>query len=321
MNSSSDQPDWKNSPERGSELGLKVMAWLSQKAGRRVVRIMLYPVAAWYWLRTPAARLDSARYLTRVLGRPVQARDTFAHYCAFASTVLDRTFLLRGQQELFEVEVVGRDMLFERLGQGRGVFMVGAHLGSFEALRVMARGHESWRVSMAMFEDNARTMGTFLRTIDPQLAQMIIPLGKMDSMLQIQDRLDRGDMVGFLADRSIGNDPVQTVDFLGFPAHFPTGVFRMAAVLRRPVIAMAGLYMGGNRYRLHFIELNDFTKSSRGERKQAISAAVRAYAHTLETLCREAPLNWFNFFDFWASARTDALNAETRADQTDSKAK
>jgi predicted LPLAT superfamily acyltransferase len=27
---------------------------------------------------------------------------------------------------------------------------------------------------------------------------------------------------------------------------------------------------------------------------------------TLETLCRELPYNWFNFYDFWADADADA---------------
>jgi predicted LPLAT superfamily acyltransferase len=26
---------------------------------------------------------------------------------------------------------------------------------------------------------------------------------------------------------------------------------------------------------------------------------MRAYVQRLESLCREAPYNWFNFYDFW----------------------
>jgi len=294
--------EWMQRPERGDERWVRFMAFATKKFSRQVTRIFVYPVAAWFWLRTPAARRDSARYLGRVLDKPVTASDTFRHYLSFASTILDRLYFLQGRRDLFELEIFGREMLFGRLAEERGVFMVGAHMGSFESLRVMSRGHQQWRVSMAMFEDNARQIGAVLRTIDPRLEEMIVPLGQMDSMLKIQARLDRGDMVGFLADRTIGQDTVQTIPFLGVPAPFPTGVFRMAAVLRRPVIVMAGLYLGGNRYRLHFIELADFTDTPRAQRQQAVSDAVQSYASTLERFCHEAPFNWFNFYDFWASS-------------------
>jgi len=33
-----------------------------------------------------------------------------------------------------------------------------------------------------------------------------------------------------------------------------------------------------------------------------LAAAVARYVSTLEELCREAPHNWFNFFDVWADA-------------------
>jgi predicted LPLAT superfamily acyltransferase len=121
-------------------------------------------------------------------------------------------------------------------------------------------------------------------------------------MLQARDRLDAGHLVGLLADRGLGGDPMRDCDFLGAPAPFPTGPFRMAAMLRRPVLLMAGLYLGGNRYRIHFEPLADFSQTARDERDAAIADAQRHYAAGLERLCRTAPYNWFNFFDFWRGA-------------------
>jgi predicted LPLAT superfamily acyltransferase len=43
-----------------------------------------------------------------------------------------------------------------------------------------------------------------------------------------------------------------------------------------------------------------------GERDQGVRAALERYVATLEALCRAAPYNWFNFFDFWADADADA---------------
>jgi len=70
-------------------------------------------------------------------------------------------------------------------------------------------------------------------------------------------------------------------------------------MLRRPVFFMTGLYLGGNRYRIHFEPLADFSQVERADRDVAIRAAIDRYASRLEYYCRLAPYNWFNFIDFW----------------------
>jgi predicted LPLAT superfamily acyltransferase len=78
----------------------------------------------------------------------------------------------------------------------------------------------------------------------------------------------------------------------------------MAALLRRPVVFMTGLYLGGNRYAIHFEPLADFSVVERGQRDAAVEAAITRYAALLDQYCRMAPYNWFNFFDFWQPAPT-----------------
>jgi predicted LPLAT superfamily acyltransferase len=88
-------------------------------------------------------------------------------------------------------------------------------------------------------------------------------------------------------------------------AHLPLGPFRMAAILRRPVVFMAGLYLGGNRYEIHFEKLADFSDVSRGQREAMMGQAMTRYAEMLGHHCRQAPYNWFNFFPFWRAAPAD----------------
>ena len=91
---------------------------------------------------------------------------------------------------------------------------------------------------------------------------------------------------------------------LGDRAYLPTGPMRVAAILRRSVIFMAGLYRGRNRYHVVFAEVADFSKTSAAGRAAAVSAAIERYAALLDQYCRSDPYNWFNFFDFWRE-RTD----------------
>lgn len=122
-------------------------------------------------------------------------------------------------------------------------------------------------------------------------------------MLEARDKLDKGYLVGMLADRALVDEATQEHDFLGQPAAFPIGPFRVAAMLRRPVFFMTGLYLGGNRYRLHFEMLADFSQVAAPDREAAMRAVQACYVSRLEHYCRQAPYNWFNFFDFWRKAR------------------
>ena len=123
-------------------------------------------------------------------------------------------------------------------------------------------------------------------------------------MLQLRERLDEGGVAGMLADRTPGDDTLYPVQILGAGANLPGGPFRTAALLRRPVVFMTGLYLGGNRYAIHFDPLADFSTVARDQRDAALEVAITRYAALLDQYCRKAPYNWFNFFDFWQPAPT-----------------
>lgn len=293
------RPEWTQRQERSNLALLRLMVWISLTFGRRIGRVVLHGIAAYFMLFAPSARHASRIYLRRVLGRGALWRDGFRHVFSFASTVHDRIYLLNDRFDLFDIQVHGGDALIESARTQPGALLVGAHLGSFEVLRAMGRGQEGLRIAMMMYEQNARKLNATLAAINPRAMQDIISLGRMESMLEARDKLDQGWLVGMLADRSLGDDATREVTFLGSPAAFPLGPWRMAAMLRRPVFLMAGLYRGGNRYELHFVQLADFSKVERSDRDAAIDQAMQRYADSLADLCHKAPHNWFNFFDFW----------------------
>jgi predicted LPLAT superfamily acyltransferase len=74
---------------------------------------------------------------------------------------------------------------------------------------------------------------------------------------------------------------------------------RAAALLRRPMIFMLGLYRGANRYHVVFELVADFSAVGRAQRAAAVEHAITRYVALLEKYCRSDPYNWFNFFDFW----------------------
>lgn len=301
MNATSHQSParWAQRGERGSLPLLRFMAWASLRLGRAPARILLRLIAAYFLAFAGVSRRASRRFLERSLGRVPTLAEQYRLLFNFASVVHDRIFFLKGCFDLFEISVQGAELVDKP-----GTLLMGAHLGSFEVLRACGRRLGRRRVVMAMYAENARKINSVLAAIDPAAVQDIVALGRVQSMLELSARLDEGAVVGVLADRTFGDEPVMQVPFLGHPAPFPTGPMRMAAALRQRVVFMSGVYRGGNRYEIRFEPLADFSDAeslSRGLREQRVRDALAAYAHCLERLARDVPDNWFNFHEFWGA--------------------
>ncbi|MFO1293484.1 MAG: acyl-CoA synthetase [Rubrivivax sp.] len=297
--------DWSRQRERSNMLALRVMAWIALHLGRRAARLVLLPITAYFLVFAPAARRHSRRYLERALGRRPRLVDGWRHVHAFASVVLDRLYFVRGALHEFELEVRGGELVAATLAQERGAFLLGAHLGSFEALQALGTSRPNLRVAMVMYPDNAQRIQALLRSLAPEAPLAVIAIGRAGSTLAIRDWLDAGGLVGLLGDRLAPGEAARGAGvarpFLGLPARFPDGPLRLAQLLRRRVVFMVGLYRGGRRYELRFEELADFRRrpDDAAARERALQEALDAYVARLEALVREAPYNWFNFHDFW----------------------
>ena len=329
---------WTTQRERGNPAFLSLFTWIALRLGRRVARLLLYPIAWYFVFAGGAARAASRDYVKRVLGREATIADGFRHVHCFASTILDRLYFLNGRHHLFSIEVIGREVVREAMnerprlqsttrGTTRGAFLIGAHLGSFEAVRAAGHGETDLRVAMVMYQDNVQQLHRILAAINPRHSESIIALGRVDSMLRVKRALDDGEFVGMLADRTLaeetGGHAVREMMLLGDRVSIPTGPFRMAAMLKRPMIFIVGLYRGGNRYEAHYENLFDFSDerlTSGADRAGAINAAIdtaiERYVERLAHHCRSAPFNWFNFYDYWNDAdRPGTYQAARRATQ------
>jgi len=292
---------WAGAPERGSATLTSIMIFLSLSLGRPVARALLCGIVTYFFVFGPRARRHARDYLRRALDREPSLLDVFRQIFTFSATILDRLYLGRERYGLFDITTEGEPLMRSVVAGGKGAFLLGAHLGSFEIMSAVGRRQPGLRVAMAMYEHNASKLKV-LFSKNPDSAPEIIPLGHLEAMLRIRDCLDRGSVVGMLADRTIGEAPAQRVNFLGYPALFPSGPMRAAAALKRPVFFMTGLYRGANRYHVVFRQIADFTDVARASREAQVQAAIGRYVALLEEYCRSNPYNWFNFYDFWHDA-------------------
>jgi predicted LPLAT superfamily acyltransferase len=279
------------------------MIWMAVSVGRSAVRALLYPICLYYVLFSRRASRAIQPYLIRALGRPIGRRDLYRQFHCFASTLLDRVYLLTGQGSRFDIDIRGLDVLKDRVARGQGCMLLGSHLGSFEIVRAIALNQRDVEIKVLMHEQHTPMIRDLFRDLNPEVADSVIQTGLPNTMLQVKECLDRGGVVGILADRLVNQNQATDCTFFGKLARFPAGTMWLASILKVPVILFFGLYRGGNRYEVRFELFAEEIAIDRQHRDQEVQQWTQRYADRLEHHCRLAADNWFNFYDFWEEQR------------------
>jgi predicted LPLAT superfamily acyltransferase len=295
--------DWRSHKERATPSMLRLVIWLATHLPRTMVRLVLYPIVAYFVLTSPAARGASRDYLRRVLGRAPRGLDTWRHFFAFASCTLDRIFFLSGRHDSLEVTVDRPEEVRAIVARHPGCLLLVAHFGSAESLRLIAVDRRGLPLSMLLDRNHGRMFTELLERLNPALAGSIIDASERGPalVLRLKEAVLGGRMVGIMADRALATDRSVSVEFLGGRARFPVGPWQLAQALQVPVILGFGVYHGGNRYTAHFELFAENVSMPRERREAAIVDCAQAYARRLEHHVRGAPYNWFNFYDYWLS--------------------
>jgi predicted LPLAT superfamily acyltransferase len=295
---------WTRQKERGSVAALRLMAWIVTRLGYGFGYALLWPIALYFFLSSPRQRQAVRRFQRRAFGRNTSISETFRPFFIFSATLLDRLFLLGNRFGQFDLRVFGLDQLNQRIARGEGCILLGAHLGSFNAMHAVADTGCPVEVVALMHQQNAAKSASFFAEWSPRQAAAVIPLGQPDAMLRAKECLERGGLVGILADRTPGTGKVARIPFLGDPAAFPVGPHILAGVLGAPVMIAFGVWTGRRRYEVHFEPFAERIVIDRRERQQQLEAITAQYVARIEDIARRYPYNWFNFYDFWEEMGT-----------------
>ena len=243
---------WRAQPERGSRNAMRLIIWLALHCGRPLCRVLLVPISAYYFITAPLARRSSQVFLGRALGCQPTWRDSLFHLIVFATTLLDRVYLVNGRQREFTVDVKNEETVRDAMRHGRGCLLLGSHLGSFEMLGIIGSVERRLVLNVVMHLDQSAHLRNLIAAPDQVLPYNVIPLGHPGSMLRARECLARGEVVGILADRIYADEPTLSLPFLGHSARFSLSPWRLAKLTGAPMVAVFGLFQGGRRYEIVF---------------------------------------------------------------------
>ncbi|MBL8483847.1 MAG: glycosyltransferase family 2 protein [Rhodocyclaceae bacterium] len=298
---------WSDLGERGTRLGLHTIVAIYRLLGDRVARLALRPIVAWHFLTGARARRASLDYLRRLAGRRAGMPEpgyanAYRHMLAFAESALDKLAGWSGRLPAPAIDFPARAEFDALLASGRGAVLVGGHLGNLEMLRAIASRDKVARITAVVYSEHARRFAAALAAVNEQYGVNLlhVPDFGPDTAIALRERVDRGELLVIVGDRTPPAQTGRTVqaDFLGAPAAFPQGPYILAWLLECPVYLLFCL-RGAGGYRICFEHFAERIELPRARRDAALREYAQRYANRLEALCLEAPLQWFNFFDFW----------------------
>ena len=277
--------------------GMRLLFWVCRVFGRWPFRVLLYPVLAWYVLNQARARRASSSYLARA-GAPSGFLGVLRHFGAFAEAILDKMLLWGGLYDFNQVRMHGAEPLWEMIEQRRGALLVCAHLGNLDLCRALSLRTPGLKINVLVHTRHAQAFNAMLAKLDPRSQLNLMQVTEMTPAMamMLSERIERGEFVVIAGDRvPVSDNPrVAIAPFMGQDAAFPVGPYVMAAVLGCPMYALLA-----TGHELHFEHLRERVLLPRRGREAALAELAAQYAARLEHHVRRAPLEWFNFYDFW----------------------
>ncbi len=177
---------------------------------------------------------------------------------------------------------------------GRGVFVVGPHMGNFDISLValqqagvnpLVLSHRNPRGSYAVDNAIRRRYGVELTPISTR------------SLREAYHRLARGGAVLTLVDRP---DPAaDRVRFFGRPARLPSGHVRLALRSGALILVGASLQEGRDRYRVEAGELIDPRQAAGASKDVVVRQVTQQVVHVMERFIRRRPEEWLMFRPVW----------------------
>lgn len=301
-------PHWVRQKETGSVLGMKILLQVYAIFGRRVLDFVLYFVVGYYFCFARQARLASKLYLRRYrewvnhTGQVAARTSSFEHLYQFASSMLDKVAVWRGDIRIQDVQWDDHT-LFDRLVKARqGAVFLTSHFGNIETIRSLVRQYPEIKINVMMHTGNAAKFNALLRSLNMEVSlnTIEVPTIGLETGVLLEEKISRGEWIFIMADRKSPTAPGRVLPgrFLGLPVELPYGPFALGDLLEAPVYTLH-CYQYKGRFRVSLAEISGQVEGAGKSRSQRGQEMASLYLRELERLVAKAPLQWFNFFDFW----------------------
>lgn len=289
---------------RGGYVGNSIFVALIRYIGPWCAYLLLVPVSFYYLFSAPKAVRASKDYLRRLDGGGASWLATmcliFKHFFSFGKSLIDRVAVTAGNFQGFQFIFHGEEYIRQALAEGKGVVIISAHCGNWQAAANLLERLEV-PVNLVAYEGEAAPLRRLSPLTSGKARFSLISLeDPLAAGIQIMKALRRGEIVAMHADRALEDSSTIQVPFLGTPARFPAGPFAVAAVSGAPLIHTFAMRVKDYHYHFYAYPAEHLSFSRKPlERQAQMRAWVGLFAARLEETLKQYPLQWYNYYNFW----------------------
>ena len=228
----------------------------------------------------------------------------FKHFYMFGRAIVDRIAILGGQTDKFSFFFDGEEHLRAAAAKGKGVLVLTAHFGNWEAAGQML-GHLNLPITVTGFDKEDPAVRRMFNQASKQNFKLLPLTGSPTDAIPLVAALRRGEVVAMLGDRAYGS-PTTKIPFFGGTAAFPIGAYVMASIAGAPLVHVFSLSEPKRHYHFFGFPAQYPQMPAHHERDVYLKNCAQKFAYNLESVLNRDPLQWYNFFPFWEEEKTAA---------------
>jgi lauroyl/myristoyl acyltransferase len=287
----------------------RASTWALGRAPERLSGEVGGVLAVSTYLAWPARRRATRESLARVLRTTPDdprvdrlGRRTYRNYARYVVDLM-RLPGLAPHELASRVDMDGAEIVDDLRAQGRGVILVGAHLGHNEA-GAAAVADRGWKVSVVADDTEFRELFALLKEQRERWGVRLVP---WTSLRELYAALKRRETVGLLVDWGYRPDGVP-VRLFGEWTTLPAGPAVLAARTGAVIVPITVRMLPGSRYAASAGTLLEVPSADPAE----IARATQAIAGEIERAIRANPGQWWVFKPMWPTTPEDRAALRAR---------
>lgn len=297
---------WWKKQERGGAFFLRLSLFLAQILPEFALKLIVKIVVWFYYIFSKNERENIAEFrrnLSDFAGsQTLKGTSVFSNFEAFGVAICDKFRVWKGKIKDSELEIIDLERIkSELIGAKKGQILLTAHLGNVEICKALGARVDGFRMVILAYDKNSREFNEVLKRIsqnDGSVRMMLVNELDVAAMLELKNIVESGEHIGIMGDRTpIGGDKAARVKFLGKEANFNYGPYLIAGILGVKISSLWCQKIEG-KFRIELVPLASTVKLGR-DKAAAVREYLQIYVRELENRCKQTPVQWFNFFDFW----------------------
>ena len=288
---------------RGGKFGYWFFVQLLNTLGLPFAYFFLRFIVIYFAIFAPTASKHQFHFLRKTQGFSILKAivGVVRNYFLFGQVILDKVAIMSGVKTKFTYNFDGEEYLHQMAKDQKGGLLVGAHVGNWEiAGQLLQRINTKVHILM-LDEEHQKIKELLLKSMSERQLNIIAIKSDMSHLIKIKEAFSRNEFVAMHGDRFLGSSKHLYSNFFGRKAAFPSGPFYMAMKFSVPITFVSAVKESKNHY--HFFSTEPKLYANCGNpklRDEQIQIIIDLYTQNLESLLKKYPLQWFNYYDFWA---------------------